>query len=77
MQKHWKHTKYVFVLYDSLKDEEILLNMLKNDGFIILNLPKLTKENLLDEKYIFKKDYHPNEAAWNLITPIIVKELKL
>ena len=77
MQKHWQNTKYVFILYDTLKDEDILLNMLKDDGFIVLNLPKLTDENLLDKKYILEKDGHPNEAAWDLLTPIIAKELKL
>ncbi len=77
MQKHWENTKFVFILYDSLKDEDILLNKLENDGYIVINLPAVVNKNLYDKEYILEKDYHPNEKVWNLVTPIIAKELKL
>ena len=76
MQKHWKNTKFVFILYDWIKDEDTLLDKLENDGYKIINLPKLVDEDLYSEKYVLEKDFHPNEEVWNLLTPIIIKELK-
>lgn len=46
---------------------------LQEEGFIIIEADKQTiGVNLNDEKYKLP-DNHPNEAAWDIITPVIVK----
>ena len=76
MQKHWKNTKYVVLFYDKMYDDEYLKDKLKQDGFIVINIYELTTEDLTDKKYTIR-DYHPNEAAWDLITPKVIEALKL
>ena len=49
---------------------------LRKDGFIIIKTSELTDIKLGDEYYINSADQHPNEAAWNLITPLFVKKLQ-
>lgn len=76
MQRHWKKTKYVIVFYDEFYYDEILMNKLKDEGFIIINLPKESKLNLLSKEYTIV-DYHPSAKAWEVLTPIIIKDLNL
>ncbi len=85
VEKHWKNTKFVIFDYES-KDSwfnncpEVLnkenVEKLRKDGFIIIKTSELTDIKLGDEYYINSADQHPNEAAWNLITPLFVKKLQ-
>ncbi|MCD7780226.1 MAG: hypothetical protein LUH05_06090 [Candidatus Gastranaerophilales bacterium] len=76
MEKHWKNTKYVVLLYDYLYNEEKFKKSLEKNGFIVINVSELVNQNMYSPEYRLK-DYHPNEKAWNLITPAVVKELNL
>ncbi len=49
---------------------------LEDEGFIILDVEKLTGINVNDKKYQIP-DKHPNEKAWDIITPKVIEALKL
>ena len=77
MQKHWKDTKFVIFSYFYFDEEEkIMASKLKENGFIVFDSSELTKENIFSKDYMFE-DSHPNEKAWDLLTPLIVKKLEL
>ena len=48
----------------------------EKDGFIVIDLNELTGQDLMKPQYKLP-DGHPNENAWNLITPAIIKRLSL
>lgn len=76
MEKHWKNTKYVIFFYDSNKEDTYLKDKLKDIGYIIINKSDLTNEDLTSPQY-FLTNYHPNENAWDLLTPLIIKKLNI
>ena len=85
VEKHWKNVKFVIFDYESdslwFNNSPNVLNeanveKLRQDGFIVIKTSELTDKKLGEGYYISKDDQHPNEAAWNLITPLFVKKLK-
>lgn len=76
MQKHWKNTEYVIFFYEDNNEHDYLKEKLRNTGFKIISKKDLTNENLNSEKYMLPNN-HPNEEAWNIITPLIIEKLKL
>lgn len=77
MEKKWKNTKYVILIYNTGKPKEtrVLKQKLRKENFIVLDTHQLTKENLFERQYM-QTNYHPTEAAWNLLTPLIVEKLE-
>ena len=71
MQKHWKKTKFVILIYDDFNFNPDLKSELKQNGFIVMDISEFAAAS----KFITNKN--PNEAAWNAIVPKVVKELKL
>lgn len=66
----WTHNNNMKTYKESLKHK------LEANGFKTLDAEKLTNENLLDKKYCLSAtDTHPNEAAWDLLVPLIAKNL--
>ncbi len=49
--------------------------MLKENGFNVISAPEITNNKILSKKYAIPYDGHPNEEAWNLLTPLIAKKL--
>lgn len=50
---------------------------LQNAGFIVIDRKNLVYFEDNDEKYrLSKTDIHPNEKAWDVIVPELVKYLK-
>ncbi len=49
---------------------------LEDEGFIVLDVKKLTGIDVNDEKYQLP-DKHPNAKAWDIITPKVIDALKL
>lgn len=49
---------------------------LEKEGFIVLDTTSLTGHDLSQQKYKVP-DGHPNEEAWDIITPALIKKLKL
>ena len=78
MEKKWKNTKYVVLIYNTHKPigKKYLKQKLREENFIVLDAKELTNENLFDSKYM-QPNYHPTEAAWDLLVPKIVETLKL
>ena len=76
MEKHWKNTKYVIFFYEYKKEDKYLKDKLKDIGYILIDKPDLTNENLRSSKY-FLTNNHPNENAWDLLTPLKKKKLNI
>lgn len=80
LKKHWnKDFKYIIILYEDwdIAYKELLIEKLKQNGFIVFSTKELTEENLKDEKYEMQENHHPTEAAWDLLTPKIIEKLGL
>ena len=77
LQKHWgKDFKFIIVLYEvwQFPYKELLQKKLENNGFIVFSTLDLTSENLNSEKYMMLDNYHPTEAAWDLLTPKFIEK---
>lgn len=74
MQKHWKNAKFVVFMYDDYNSDESYVESLKNAGFEVITCKDLTDEDLASPQYM-SADYHPTAKAWDLLTPLIAKEL--
>ena len=57
-------------------EKNIFKQNLEQNGFIVFSAEDLTNEDLKSEKYI-QPDYHPTEEIWNILSPKLVKALKL
>lgn len=93
MQKHgWKNTKIVFIKYRDYWptdkeqncaygvyiDDNEHWDVLKNMGITILDTKNMVGNKICSPEYVISdSDTHPNEEAWNLLTPIIVEQLNL
>ncbi len=77
MQKHWKNSKFVVLFYDSVESDKYLRDKLEKNNFIIVVAEKLISEDLTKEEFITEDKCHPNEKAWDLITPALIRELNL
>lgn len=85
-ERQWgKGIKFVIFDYesgfDNFNSNKGILNKenvakLEADGFIVIQSSQLTNETLGDKYCLDENDQHPNEAAWNLLTPLFVKTLK-
>jgi len=85
VEKHWgEQTKFIMLYYDS-KDAfnnhpEVLngenIKKLLNDGIIVIKASELTGRELGRTYHLEEYDEHPNEAAWNLITPAFADALE-
>ncbi len=75
-----KKLKFIIVFYDyyEIPYKEILRQKLEKNNFIVIDTDEITKEDLSSEKYnMIEKDNHPNETAWNLLVPLIIKKAEL
>ena len=76
LEKHWnKKVNFIIVLYDDVKYSDLLKEKLEKNGFIVVNVPSLTDEDLGSTRYMMQDNWHPTEAAWDLLTPLIVEDL--
>lgn len=76
IKKSSNNTKFVLFVYEG---DSIIKNIeeeLKKNGIIIIYLSQLSKENFLDRKYMVD-DSHPNEKAWDVIVPLLIKKLNI
>ncbi len=86
LEQKYPNIKFVIIKYPSifyncdyfgdLSDDISNWKKLEDEGFIIIDLKTIIKEDLTDNKYLFS-DGHPNEEAWNIITDKVVKKLEL
>lgn len=80
LEEHWdKKSKFVVILYSyiPIRFKKELRQKLEQQDFIVIDTDDLTDVDLSSEKYMFQDNLHPKEAAWNLLTPKIIKTLDL
>lgn len=80
LETHWnKKIKFYVLMYDNLEilHKNEIKKKLEENGFIVTSTSELTNENLLSEKYLMLDNYHPTEAAWDLLTPKIIEKFGL
>lgn len=76
--KHWKDTKYYILVYSCSQIEKLILDEFKHKGFEIIYVSELTDVNIQTTDYqLSETDMHPNEKAWDLLTPLIAQKLDL
>lgn len=76
LEKNWgTKVKFTIVLYDKCFYEKLLIKKLKENGFNVISAPEITNNKISGREYEIPKDGHPNEAAWDLLTPLIAKKL--
>ncbi len=76
MQKHWKNTKYIVLLYQSFDNDELFIKKLQENGFMVISLRYNYLLNLSKPEYELP-NFHPNEKAWDLVTSKIIGTLNL
>ena len=83
LEKHWNNKiKFNIIFYDfedftPFIHKELLKKKLKENGFNVIDTKEITNENLKSEKYFMNDNYHPKEAAWDLLLPEIIKYSEL
>ena len=80
LEKHWNNKiNFTVLLYDNIpiKNKKMLREKLEANNFTVIDTSDLTKEDLNSEKYLMQDNLHPTEAAWDLLTPKIIKTLGL
>lgn len=74
--KHWKNTKFIIIEYYQDDDFDAIKPDLEKNGITVIDRNELVPFNINDERYcLSKKDCHPNDKAWELIIPELVKTL--
>ena len=80
LEEHYKKKINFYVIIfetENLPHNILFTYKLRNKGFKVISSYDLTKENLNLRKYKLKNDiYHPNEAAWDILTPLIAEKIK-
>ncbi len=77
LEKKWnKKIKFIVIMYDDIKYANQLKEKLEKNNFTVIKLDEHTNVNL-DEKPYRLPDLHPSEMAWDLLTPLIIKQAKL
>ena len=80
-QEKFPDTKLVILKYEENYESELFnsdrWSELEQEGFIILDTYSLTGKHLYENEYRIKNDVHPNEKAWDLLTPKIIEKLNL
>ncbi len=79
LEKRWnKKIDFIIVYYDNypILYKETLFKKLEENNFKIIDTGKVTDINLSSPEYISQSNLHPTEKAWDVLTPIIAKELK-
>lgn len=69
-------TKFVILVYE--EDEKDAWEDIKDDNIIIIKVKDLTNIDVLSPEYkVAPNDCHPNEKAWQVIVPALMKELNM
>lgn len=86
IDEHWGKNAVKFIILDyegedwfntspNLLNEKNVQKLAK-DGITVVKTSQLTDVVLGKDYWLDEKDCHPNEKAWNLITPLFVEYLK-
>lgn len=76
LEQRYNHKiNFTVIIYDIVPYQEILISKLKKSGFKVIDAKEITNGEILNKRYSIENDGHPNEAAWDLLTPLIAKKL--
>ncbi len=79
LQKHWKiPVNFTIIYYYNnlpLQYKQTLFKKFEDNNFKVIETNKLTDINLSSEEYKNSQNLHPTEKAWDVLTPLIAKEL--
>ena len=78
LEKKWnRKINFTVIFYEPVdilyKDK--LVQKLEANHFKTFSTKDLTNEDLMSTKYFMSENYHPNENAWNLLTPLIIEKM--
>ncbi len=78
-KNYGKKLNFIVIFFEDwdIQYGSILRQKLENNGFKVISTKELTNEDLQTEKYRNFDNQHPREAAWDLLTPLLVKKLEL
>ncbi len=77
LEKRWNNKiNFTVIFYKDIYCSDMLKEKLLKNGFRVIETKDLTNENLNDDKYLAVDKVHPSEAAWDLLTPLIAKEIE-
>ena len=83
LEKKFPDIKFVILNYQTENDEsylefDFMQDVLKKEGFIVINSSDLIKRKFkYHSKDTVKDGYHPSPLAWDILLPAFVKELNL
>lgn len=73
---YFPQTKFVILLYEDHLNED--RSDLEKEGIIVIKLTDILTTNIYTTEYkISSENAHPNDKAWELVMPALVKELNL
>ena len=79
LERKWKRKINFYIIYyndHEILYKDVLFKKLRNYGFKIIETDKLSNIDLNSEENRNKENSHPTENVWNILTPLIAKELK-
>ena len=78
IEKQYHEIPFIMLAYIqnevSIEEEEMFTYLFDN-GVQVIKTSDLTKRDLSSREYVLPDGYHPNSSAWELISPIFVKNL--
>ena len=74
-KNHDESTKFVVLVYDDV--DNFNWKELEKENIIVVHAQKIVGIDLTSEEYNIADKVHPNEKAWEIIVPALVKELNL
>ena len=77
LEKRWnRKINFIVFLYEDkeIAYKEELSRKLKENNFTVISTKELTNDNLNEIKYKIPNNYHPTEAAWDLLTPKFIEK---
>lgn len=77
LEKHWNNKINVIVfMYNPQNLSKKLMPKLESNGFYVVSTSDLVDIYIEDNSLMQVENWHPNEAAWDLLTPLFVQKLK-
>ena len=77
LEQRWNNKiNFIVIFYgDNILYSDLLREKLENYDFKVLETKELTDVDLDTPEYKIENDGHPNEKAWNLLTPLIAEKI--
>lgn len=78
LKEIYPNIKFVILIYGDKSNFGLDMSFLEKNGLIVLQTNEITGVDILSSEYqISDTDLHPNEEAWEIIIPALIKELNL